>query len=102
VSDATLKRFLAIHFLFPFLMVACVGVHLLFLHETGSRTPLGLKNRTDLVPFHNLYTYKDIFGFLLLFWVLSFTVCFFPTFLMEPDNYIPANPISTPAHIIPE
>merc|ERR1739838_133780 len=78
VSDATLKRFLAFHFLFPFLMVACVAVHLLFLHENGSRTPLGLKNSTDLIPFHNLYTYKDIFGFLLLFWALSFTVCFFP------------------------
>ena len=102
VCDASLKRFLALHFVLPILLVALVGLHLLLLHTKGRRSPLGLTSQTDYIPFHSLYTIKDLLGFILLFSTLVINVCFFPSIFCEPDNYIPANPISTPAHIIPE
>jgi ubiquinol-cytochrome c reductase cytochrome b subunit len=102
VGDPSLKRFLAVHFVLPILLVALVGLHLLLLHTKGRSTPLGITSQTDFIPFHNMYTIKDLHGFIILFGLLVFNVCFFPSIFCEPDNYIPANPISTPAHIIPE
>jgi len=102
VADATLKRFLALHFLLPLLLIALVGLHLLLLHTKGRRSPLGISTETDNIPFHSLYTIKDVHGFILLLSLFVFTAFFFPSIFSEPDNYIPANPISTPAHIIPE
>jgi len=102
VDDATLKRFLAAHFLFPFILVGLVGLHLFFLHASGSSTPLGVRSSTDYVAFHNLYSVKDAFGFIVLLWGLVITVCFFPSLFIESVNFVPANPLSTPSHIVPE
>ena len=102
MDDATLKRFLAAHFLFPFLIIGFVGLHLLFLHAHGRSTPLGVRCSTEFVAFHCLYTVKDLFGFVVLLWCLVITVCFFPSLFIEAVNFVPANPLSTPSHIVPE
>ena len=102
VDNATLNRFFAFHFLLPFIIAALSAIHLLFLHQTGSNKPLGLNSSADKVPFHNYYSTKDLVGFLFFFISLSFITFFFPTILGDPDNFIPANPLSTPLHIMPE
>nr|QCT05511.1 cytochrome b [Eliurus tanala]QDJ00080.1 cytochrome b [Eliurus tanala] len=102
VDKATLTRFFAFHFILPFIIVALVMVHLLFLHETGSNNPSGLNSDADKIPFHPYYTTKDILGVLLLFLFLISLVLFTPDLLGDPDNYTPANPLNTPPHIKPE
>nr|QZA58073.1 cytochrome b [Myodes rufocanus bedfordiae] len=102
VDKATLTRFFAFHFILPFIITALVFVHLLFLHETGSNNPTGLNSDADKIPFHPYYTIKDFLGVLLLLMVLMILVLFFPDVLGDPDNYTPANPLNTPAHIKPE
>nr|AAL32304.1 cytochrome b [Glossophaga soricina] len=102
VDKATLKRFFAFHFLFPFIVAALVMVHLLFLHETGSNNPTGIPSDSDMIPFHPYYTIKDILGFLIMLTALSALVLFSPDLLGDPDNYMPANPLNTPPHIKPE
>nr|AAF15171.1 cytochrome b [Eliurus majori] len=102
VDKATLTRFFAFHFILPFIIVALVMVHLLFLHETGSNNPSGLNSDADKIPFHPYYTIKDILGVLLLFLFLMSLVLFAPDLLGDPDNYTPANPLNTPPHIKPE
>lgn len=102
VDNATLVRFFTFHFLLPFIVLAIVIVHLLFLHQTGSNNPLGIKLNTDKIPFHPFFSSKDIFGFtitLILLIILNFR---FPYILGDPDNFTPANPLSTPVHIQPE
>nr|ACY36553.1 cytochrome b [Crocidura panayensis] len=102
VDKATLTRFFAFHFILPFIVAALAGVHLLFLHETGSNNPSGLNSDTDKIPFHPYYTIKDILGALIMITTLSSLVLFTPDMLGDPDNYIPANPLNTPPHIKPE
>lgn len=102
VDKATLTRFFAFHFILPFIVAALAGVHLLFLHETGSNNPSGLNSDTDKIPFHPYYTIKDILGALIIITALSSLVLFSPDLLGDPDNYIPANPLNTPPHIKPE
>nr|UFR83165.1 cytochrome b [Alticola olchonensis] len=102
VDKATLTRFFAFHFILPFIIAALVIVHLLFLHETGSNNPTGLNSDADKIPFHPYYTIKDFLGALLLLTALMILVLFFPDVLGDPDNYTPANPLNTPAHIKPE
>nr|WAR50947.1 cytochrome b [Crocidura suaveolens gueldenstaedtii]WAR50960.1 cytochrome b [Crocidura suaveolens gueldenstaedtii] len=102
VDKATLTRFFAFHFILPFIVAALAGVHLLFLHETGSNNPSGLNSDTDKIPFHPYYTIKDILGALIMISMLSSLVLFSPDMLGDPDNYIPANPLNTPPHIKPE
>nr|AHA03271.1 cytochrome b [Tursiops truncatus]AHA03284.1 cytochrome b [Tursiops truncatus]AHA03297.1 cytochrome b [Tursiops truncatus]AHA03310.1 cytochrome b [Tursiops truncatus]AHA03323.1 cytochrome b [Tursiops truncatus] len=102
VDKATLTRFFAFHFILPFIITALVAVHLLFLHETGSNNPTGIPSNMDMIPFHPYYTIKDILGALLLILTLLALTLFAPDLLGDPDNYIPANPLSTPAHIKPE
>nr|ACY73815.1 cytochrome b [Eliurus carletoni]QDJ00015.1 cytochrome b [Eliurus carletoni] len=102
VDKATLTRFFAFHFILPFIIVALVMVHLLFLHETGSNNPSGLNSDADKIPFHPYYTIKDILGVFLLLTFLIFLVLFTPDLLGDPDNYTPANPLNTPPHIKPE
>lgn len=102
VDNATLNRFFSFHYLFPFIITALVLVHLIALHEDGSNNPLGIETRQDKVPFHPYYTIKDLYGavvFLLFFAVFVF---FYPNVLGHSDNYIPANPLVTPTHIVPE
>nr|AII19099.1 cytochrome b [Myodes rutilus] len=102
VDKATLTRFFAFHFILPFIITALVFVHLLFLHETGSNNPTGLNSDADKIPFHPYYTIKDFLGVLILLMGLMILVLFFPDVLGDPDNYTPANPLNTPAHIKPE
>nr|AIW63946.1 cytochrome b [Microcebus murinus] len=102
VDKATLTRFFAFHFILPFIILALVMVHLLFLHETGSNNPLGIPSESDKIPFHPYYTIKDLLGLMFLLTTLMILVLFSPDLLGDPDNYMPANPLSTPPHIKPE
>nr|YP_010046567.1 cytochrome b [Coquillettidia linealis]QPJ78446.1 cytochrome b [Coquillettidia linealis] len=102
VDNATLTRFFTFHFLFPFIVLALTMIHLLFLHQTGSNNPLGLNSNIDKIPFHPYFVYKDIVGFIIFIWVLIAFIWKFNYLLMDPENFIPANPLVTPVHIQPE
>nr|ARH54219.1 cytochrome b [Crepidodera pluta] len=102
VDNATLTRFFAFHFILPFIILAFVMIHLLFLHQTGSNNPIGTKSNIDKVPFHPYFTFKDILGGLILMFSLTFLTLSNPYLLGDPDNFIPANPLVTPIHIQPE
>jgi ubiquinol-cytochrome c reductase cytochrome b/c1 subunit len=104
VDNPTLMRFFALHYLLPFVIVAVVFLHIWALHVTGSNNPLGLepKSEKDTLPFHPYYTMKDSFGLIVFIILYAGFVFFAPDFLGHPDNYIPANPLVTPAHIVPE
>ena len=103
VGDATLTRFFALHYLFPFLIIGAVLVHLVALHTVKSSNPSGIDlAHKDNIPFHPYFTAKDFYGlgwFLIVYCVFVF---FYPDSLMEPANNIPANPMLTPNHIVPE
>jgi ubiquinol-cytochrome c reductase cytochrome b subunit len=104
VDNPTLNRFFSLHYLLPFVIVGAVMLHLVALHQHGSNNPLGIdrKGPQDSIPFHPYYTIKDLFGlgcFLIFYCVFIF---FYPNFLGDPANYIPANPLQTPAEIVPE
>nr|AFX67397.1 cytochrome b [Melanotaenia goldiei] len=102
VDNATLTRFLAFHFLLPFVIVAMTMVHLIFLHETGSNNPTGLNSDADKISFHPYFSYKDLLGFTILLLGLTSLTLFLPNLLGDPDNFTPANPLMTPPHIKPE
>nr|YP_002333062.1 cytochrome b [Takifugu poecilonotus]YP_002333075.1 cytochrome b [Takifugu exascurus]ABX57809.1 cytochrome b [Takifugu poecilonotus]BAG85573.1 cytochrome b [Takifugu poecilonotus]BAG85586.1 cytochrome b [Takifugu exascurus] len=102
VDSATLTRFFAFHFLLPFIVAAAAIVHLIFLHETGSNNPLGLNSNADKIPFHPYFSYKDLLGFTIMLSALAMLALFSPNYLGDPDNFTPANPLVTPAHIKPE
>ncbi|MFW0777724.1 MAG: cytochrome b [Rickettsiales bacterium] len=104
VDNPTLNRFYSFHFLLPFVIVGVVILHIWALHIHGSNNPLGIDVKTpqDTIPFHPYYTYKDFFGFGVFFMVFAWFVFFSPNSLGHPDNYIEANPLVTPPHIVPE
>jgi len=102
VDKPTLHRFFVFHFLFPFILAFLSVLHLLFLHETGSKNPLGIPSDYDKVMFHSYYTSKDVVGFVVFFVVLRFLALLAPTALADPENFIPAKPLVTPPHIQPE
>jgi ubiquinol-cytochrome c reductase cytochrome b subunit len=104
VDNPTLNRFFSLHYLLPFVIVGVVFLHIAALHVTGSNNPLGIDPRgpQDTLPFHPYYTIKDSVGLVVYFIVFAFLVFFMPNYLGHPDNYIPANPLVTPAHIVPE
>lgn len=102
VDKATLTRFFAFHFLFPFIIVALSLIHLLFLHQTGSNNPTGLKRKMDKTPFHTYFSTKDTVGFLILFVGILTLSLLAPTALKDPEKFIPAKPLVTPTHIQPE
>lgn len=104
VGNPTLNRFFSLHYLLPFLIVAVVMLHLVALHQHGSNNPLGIdkKGPQDSIPFHPYYTVKDLFGLGVFLLVFAGFVFFAPNFFGEPDNYIKADPMVTPAHIVPE
>lgn len=102
VSNATLNRFFALHFIVPFIAVAMMIAHILFLHQTGSNNPLGLNRDSDKIIFHSYYSTKDSVGFVLVLMFLWFIALYTPNLLTDPENFIPANPIVTPVHIKPE
>lgn len=104
VDNPTLNRFFALHYLLPFLIVGVTMLHLVALHQFGSNNPLGIekKKKEDTIPFHPYYTIKDLFGLSVFLLVYCAFIFFAPNFFGEPDNYIPANPMVTPPHIVPE
>nr|AFA33975.1 cytochrome b [Cyclemys oldhami] len=102
VDNATLTRFFTFHFLLPFTIAGMAAVHLIFLHETGSNNPTGLNSNADKIPFHPYFSYKDLLGLILMLTLLLTLALFSPYLLSDPDNFTPANPLSTPPHIKPE
>ena len=104
VDNPTLTRFFALHYLLPFVIFAVVFLHIWALHVTGSNNPLGIdtKGPQDTLPFHPYYTIKDSFGTLVFLILYCCFIFFMPDALGHPDNYIPANPLVTPPHIVPE
>ena len=102
IGNATLNRFFSLHFLVPFLIAGVTLVHLALLHEHGSNNPLGVESSVDKISFYPYYYVKDLLAFFGLLTFLTFLVFYFPNTLGHPDNYIPADPMSTPAHIVPE
>ena len=104
VGAPTLNRFFALHYLMPFIIVTLVLLHLWALHRFGSNNPTGLdiKSAQDEIPFHPYYTLKDLLALTVFLMIFVGFVCFAPNFFGEPDNYVEANPMVTPAHIVPE
>jgi ubiquinol-cytochrome c reductase cytochrome b subunit len=104
VDQPTLNRFFALHYLLPFVLVGIVFLHVAALHVTGSNNPLGIDVKTpqDTLPFHPYYTVKDSVGVCVYLAIFAAIVCFAPNYLGDPNNFIPANPLSTPADIVPE
>jgi ubiquinol-cytochrome c reductase cytochrome b subunit len=103
-DNAALNRFFSLHFLLPFVIAGVVILHIWALHIPGSSNPTGVevKTQSDTIPFHPYYTAKDGFGLAVFLLIYCAFVFFMPNALGHPDNYIPANPLSTPAHIVPE
>ncbi|HEX9461337.1 MAG TPA: cytochrome b N-terminal domain-containing protein [Alphaproteobacteria bacterium] len=104
VDNPTLNRFFSLHYLLPFVIVGVVIMHIWALHMHGSNNPLGIdtKGPQDKIPFHPYYTVKDLFGLGVFMIIYAGFVFFAPNFFGEPDNYIKANPLQTPPHIVPE
>jgi len=110
VDNATLNRFFSLHYLFPFLIAGLVIVHIWAFHTTGNNNPTGVEVRRgskeeaekDTVPFWPYYIIKDVFALSVIMVVFFAIVGFMPNYLGHPDNYIEANPLATPAHIVPE
>nr|UWV91667.1 cytochrome b [Enteromius cf. bifrenatus 'Kalungwishi'] len=102
VDNATLTRFFAFHFIMPFIAASMTLMHLVFLHETGSNNPSGLVSASDKVSFHPYFSFKDLFGFVIMLLMLLLLALFSPNLLGDPENFTPANPMNTPPHIKPE
>lgn len=102
VDNATLNRFFSLHYLLPFAIAGLALVHLVLLHQNGSTNPLGIESNVDKISFYPYFYVKDLLGFVTLMALFTFFVYFQPNTLGHPDNYIPANPMVTPAHIVPE
>jgi len=102
VDNATLNRFFSLHYLLPFLITGLVGLHLALLHLDGSTNPLGVCTKLDRISFYPYFYLKDLFGLLCFFIVFGYFLFFEPNLMGHPDNYIRANALVTPAHIVPE
>ncbi len=110
VDNATLNRFFSLHYLLPFVIAALVAVHIWAFHTTGNNNPTGVEVRRtskeeaakDTVPFWPYYVIKDLFALTVILAVFFAVVGFMPNYLGDPVNYVMANPLSTPAHIVPE
>ncbi|UWP89061.1 cytochrome b [Aliiroseovarius crassostreae] len=110
VDNATLNRFFSLHYLLPFVIAALVGLHIWAFHNTGNNNPTGVDVRTgskeeaekDTLPFWPYFVIKDLVGLGMVLIVFFMIVGFMPNYLGHPDNYIEANPLVTPAHIVPE
>ena len=105
VDNPTLTRFFSLHYLLPFLILGLVVLHIWALHIPGNNNPIGIdlkKPSKDTVPFHPYIVIKDLFALLMFLIVFAFFVFYSPNILGHSDNYIEANPLVTPAHIVPE
>lgn len=102
VDNPTLNRFFALHFILPFVLIALVVVHILFLHQTGSNNPLGINCDSDRIPFHKYYSIKDLLGYAVVIPLFLSILIFSPNLFTDPENFLIANPLTTPIHIQPE
>jgi len=102
INNATLNRFFSLHFFLPFIIAGITIIHLALLHKDGSNNPLGVDSGVDKIPFYTYFFVKDLFAFFCFLFLFGTFVFYFPNSLGHPDNYIPADPMSTPAHIVPE
>ena len=102
INNATLTRFFALHYLLPFLILGLILQHLVLLHAEGSSNPVASERSLDRIAFHPYFTYKDLFVLSLTLSFFFTLVFWFPNYLGHSDNFIPANPLVTPAHIVPE
>ena len=102
IDNATLNRFFSLHFILPFAIAGLVIAHIALLHRDGSNNPLGIDSRSDSIPFYPYAYVKDLFSLIVFIVFFSIFLFYFPNLLGHPDNYIPADPMSTPAHIVPE
>ncbi len=103
-DNAALNRFFSLHYLLPFVIAGVIILHIWALHIPGSNNPTGVevKGKQDTIPFHPYYTAKDGVGVGVFFLIFALLVFFAPNLLGHPDNYVEANPLSTPSHIVPE
>jgi ubiquinol-cytochrome c reductase cytochrome b subunit len=104
VDNPTLQRFFALHYLLPFVLAGLIFLHIWALHVPGNNNPTGVsvKSSQDTVPFHPYYTMKDAFAIMVFFMLFAGFLFFAPNYLGHAINYAPANPLVTPAHIVPE
>jgi ubiquinol-cytochrome c reductase cytochrome b subunit len=102
VNNPTLHRFFSIHFFLPFLIAGMSLIHLALLHKEGSSNPIGSDAGIDDLPFYPYFVSKDVFAFFSFLVFFATFVFYFPNTLNHPDNYIPADPLQTPAHVVPE
>jgi ubiquinol-cytochrome c reductase cytochrome b subunit len=104
VDQPTLQRFFALHYLLPFMIAGVVGLHIWALHHVGQGNPAGIdvKSDRDTIPFTPYATVKDNFALICFMILFAWFVFYIPNYLGHPDNYIPANPLQTPPHIVPE
>mgnify|MGYP000981533990 CR=1 FL=1 len=102
VDNATLNRFFSLHFFLPFIIAGLSLLHLALLHKDGSNNPLGISSASDKIPFYPYFVIKDTFAFFSFLLIFILFVFYFPNVLGHPDNYIPADSLHTPAHIVPE
>jgi|TARA_B110000116_G_scaffold60039_3_gene51374 quinol-cytochrome oxidoreductase complex cytochrome b subunit len=102
VGNATLNRFFSLHFFLPFALAGLSIVHLALLHKDGSSNPLGVDSHVDKISFYPYFFVKDLFAFFYFLFFFCIFIFYFPNALGHPDNYIPADPMQTPPHIVPE
>merc|ERR1711933_533511 len=102
VDNATLNRFFSLHFFLPFLLAGLTIVHLALLHNVGSNNPLGTDSSVDKIPFYPYFFIKDLHALFIFLFFFIIIIFYFPNSMGHPDNYIPANPMQTPPHIVPE
>ncbi|TYC64593.1 cytochrome b/b6 [Stappia sp. BW2] len=104
VDNPTLNRFFSLHYLLPFMIFGVVILHVWAFHTTGNNNPTGVQPKTkqDTVPFHPYYTIKDLFAIVVFMILFAWFAFYVPNYMGHPDNYIEANPLVTPSHIVPE
>jgi len=103
VDNATLNRFFSLHYLLPFVIALLALLHIVVLHESGSSNPLNIPvSSTNKIPFHPFFIIKDLLGVIVFLLIFCYTVFFYPDNIIDPVNNVPANPLVTPTHIVPE
>jgi len=102
VDNPTLNRFYSLHYLLPFVISALAIIHIFLLHEDGSTDPTFRNKEVDVISFYPYFVVKDIVSLLVVFFFLAVFLFFYPNFLGHPDNYVEANALVTPKHIVPE